>query len=370
MTGEILDRRETAEAIEASAELLERLGAQHVQAARLLRRQLAGVAALRLAHRDRALVALRTTWFRELPTAAAAREIAAFLNRYRASKWRRRDCTLSEPPESYVGMPDELYFKIVALSGDKVPGVAAIRKIIAGTGKILVLESSTHFALASREMEKPPVTYVDAKLAATVKAMPGFQEAEARAIEAEIAGRKQHLDAIKKLDAEGARAFAPEEKRKDLAIAKVRQAERDLRTASVELDAVVQAVYRERLARETARRQHEGALLEGDFAAINTFCRDADVEMERTRKAVVSQEKVVRNRITRQVERWRIGNGASIKRRMAAILESIREAPNLRLLADLREIPDKLAAMRASWPPIGDVPPFPEDTDTSGAGRG
>jgi hypothetical protein len=292
-----------------------------------------------------------------LPTAAAAREMSVFLRRYYASAWRRLDCMRDAPPESYIGMPAELYFRVCALSGDKLPGEAAIRKIIAAAGKILALENSSVFALASRPMEKPLVTYIDAKLAATVKAMPGFRQAEARAVEAEIAERSGHIEALKQLDEEATKAFAPQEKRRAAAIARVRQAERDLHLANVELGAVVSAIDSERRAYTVARREHEGALITGaDWSAIDAFWDEAMDEYARTQKAVQTYEVTTKNRVTGRVDRQSTGNGRRIKARLRAIMESVHAAPALRLeLADPRELPARLAAFKAAWPPVEDV---------------
>jgi hypothetical protein len=39
-----------------------------------------------------------------------------------------------------------------------------------------------------------------------------------------------------------------------------------------------------------------------------------------------------------------------------AIVASVRNLPDLRLIADVREIPAKITAIKASWPPVEDLP--------------
>ena len=360
-------RREIAGDLEQSAQLLERLGGRHAHAARFLRERLDGMAASRLAHRDAAILELRTRYFDGLTNNAAAGEIAKMARRYAATRWRR-DRAFTEPRASYVGFPDELLFRIVALSGNKLPGSARIRKILdsARVAKIHALESSRHLALTSARDTRSEDLFVDQS--AILERLPDYQAAKTHAIEDGIAARRVHVAAIETIDADATKAWPKEEKRKAEAIAKVRRAELDLRTAGAEFNAVAGAVATERHARETARRTHEGALLVGDWSAIDAFVREAQTEYDRTCKAVQWKEIVVRNLVTQRLERQRVGNGHSIKQRCAAIIESIREAPNLRLIADPREIPERLAAMRAKWPPVRDPSDLPAATGVSDTG--
>jgi hypothetical protein len=351
-------RRELAAAMEASAELLERLAGRHALTAALLRHQLGGMAAPRKAHRDAAIVALRADWFAHLSEAGAAAAIAAEIRRYCASAWKRADRSLEETPLSYRGTAKELLFRIARLSDGKAPGAEAIRKILANSraGKISRLESTCRLRFPPSSASRTAMTFEDHKLAAALREMPEVKAAQARAIDAEIAERRRRLAAIEKINGEAAKAYPKEEAKRSAAVERLRQAERDLKLAQRELDAINASIANDRGARESARREHELTLIVGDWSSIEQFRLEALGEAERTRKAVVSRTTNRRNEITGKIERASQSNYPSVTRRLSAIVDSIRELPDLRLIADVREIPSKIAAIKANWPQIEDLP--------------
>jgi hypothetical protein len=356
------NRRQLAAAMEASAELLARLGGPHGLTAALLRRQLDGMAASRKAPRDAAIVALRGEWFSHLSEAAAAAAIAAELRRYAAAAWKRSDRALEAAPLAYLGTAKELLFNILRLSEGKPPGAEAVRKILASAraGKIPALEFTSQLRLdSSRDPRSAPMSFEDPILAAALRDLPEVKAAQARAIDAEIAERRRRLAAIEKSDGEARKAYPKEEAKRSAAVERLRQAERDLATAQRELSAVNAAIAADRNARESERRLNELALLAGDWSAIEQFRLDALDEQERARKHIITRSSFKRNEITGRIEHTAQSNIASVNRRVLAILASIREAPDLRLLADVRELPARLAAIKAGWPPVEDLPDGP-----------
>ena len=348
---------ETIAAFELSAALLERLGGPHGLSARLIRERLSRLAAARNLHRNAAIVALRTGWLAPLSNAAAATEITKRVRRYLTSVWKRRDKFAPAVPSSYLGTPAELLFKIVAFSDERPPGTSMIRRILdeAKTAKIEPLESGARFLLESRPNLKGETVHQDFQAIATLKTMPGFREAEQRATEAEIAARRTHLAAIDRLDADATKAYARQEKRVETAIAKTRAVERELKTATTEALAVQHAVGQERFAYQRERAEHETALLQFDQSPITEFELACFDELERVRKAGQSRESVNVNARTGRADRAVVSNAKSLNARLYAVAASMRQAPELRLIADPRDLPAPIAEMKANRPKIEDL---------------
>ena len=349
-------RREIAAALQGSVELLECVGGRHALAAQLLRERVAEMAAARQAHRDKAIVALREAFFPRFSVYAAAPLIAGALARYAASAWRH-ERSLPQSPEASRGKLAEALFTIMRLNDDKPVSAATARRALgaAEAAQNRTVEMSGRSRLQCGQQTGTPKMLAYADDIAILTGTADFKAKKARFVEDEIAARRIHLAAIERLDAEATKAYGRQEKRREAAIAKVRAAERELKTVTSEALAVQHAIGQERDAYQRERAEHETALLDFDQCLITEFERACIDELERVRKAGQTSQTLARNERTGRVERSVISNSKSLLARLYAVGASMRLATELRLIADPRELPARIAEMKTSWPTIEDL---------------
>ena len=163
---------------------------------------------------------------------------------------------------------------------------------------------------------------------------------------------KAHRDAIATLDVGAGRAYDGQEKRKAAALASRDAARVAFLTAEQQMLKTFAEVAGERLDYEAARRSHEAALLAPEFPEIAEFSRWARDEIDRTNKMIATATTLEKNARTGRERAIVSSNAASIAARTAALRQAIEAAAELRLIADPRQIPERLAALRAVLPAV------------------
>ncbi len=370
-TVEAVDEGLTA-SLEALAALGARLGSPYGLGAAHILQRLEATAAARLRRRNAALVELRHRWYPEASNNKAAFEISRELMRYEASGWLRRDAQLSEPPPSAIGTVRELQWRALKDSEGGAPGPRRLRQIFAASvdwqQNALPIANQTqfHLGLDTPGHSSARSSFLSAlpNVELIVREMPGFKEAANRAQATAIAERQAHLDAIAKLDAGAMKEWPRQEKTMADSLAKEQDAHRAFRAAAEEHQRVLSAVKSVRMAYERDRGAHEAALIAGDWPEISEFFDTCDREVARAKAAHVSMEQTPKNPLTGRVTRITVGNGRSVSARLVAIYASMREAPQLKMIADRRQLPAAIAEIVESWPAV-QQPRAPEDLPRS-----
>lgn len=362
------DDAELRASASALAELGARLGAPYAKAASAIRARLAADPGARR-ERDALIVALRRHWFDGLSNNEAAAEIARETARYEATAWRRGDRALSAPPPSAFGTAREHYWRILRASDGPKRGprrqtlALAARTVREILDAAPIGDQSRFRAPTTRRMLKFKVentatrSKVNAipKFEKIVAEMPGFRDAERKAIDREVAERQAHLDAIERLAAEAEKSWPRHERLKADALEKVREAERALKFANDDLAKVLYAVSAERLAYENDRRQRESALIAGDWPELTAFRDRCHAEITTALQGQESREVARRNPVTGRTERLMVSNSRSIGARVVSINGTLSSFEILKLIADRRDLPARLNALVAAWPKVEPV---------------
>jgi hypothetical protein len=357
------------QSVEAATPLLERLGGPYRPIALALRAWMDGEAVARLARRDAAIIELATRWYGDLSNNAAAAEIAQSLRRYETTTWRRRDALLSDPPPSAFGTARELEWRILREGLGKALGRSRIRQILDESPfanlRLLRLASVPP---RIRHDEPEPALNAQPKVEEIIRATeifratPEFQKAAARAEDKQAAERQARLDAIAKLNAEMEKAWPRHEKLKAESLAREQDAVRALKAASQEHQKTLGAVAAERSTYESERRAHEEALIAGEWPEISEFIDKCYKEMELARAALSTRSYMRRNARTGKAEEVRVSNSKLVEERTQAISRSVRDALDLRMIADRRKLPAAIEEIIESWrPPLADLLASPND---------
>ncbi len=193
-----------------------------------------------------------------------------------------------------------------------------------------------------------------------VRATPEFQAATERAHEKTVLERQAHLDALAKLDSAATKAWPSYEKLRAESLAREQEALAALKAAAAEHQRVRAAVAAEQFAYESGRCEHEAALIAGEWPEISDFLETCEAKIKLAKAAYVRETRSVKNLRTGKTVRLEIANGASIAARVKAICASMREAPDLRLIADRRQLQARFAEIAASWPTV-EQPRFPDE---------
>lgn len=170
--------------------------------------------------------------------------------------------------------------------------------------------------------------------------------------EREIDARQEHLIAIKQLDVQAEKAFRSGEKLIAESIARYNSAIAQLKIATDDHNKILHGINADRIARETARRNHEVALIASDFPEIEKFRDECDDQIDATIKSAYASETVIKNQRTGKIEHVVESNNQKITARIHAIRISRNAALDLRMLADTGQIPMRLAALRETWIPL------------------
>jgi hypothetical protein len=355
--------------LEALAVLGGRLGFPYALAAAHILHRIEATAAARLKRRDAALVDLRRRWYHEASDNKAANEISRELMRYEAAAWLRRDAQLSGPPPSAMGTVRELFWWVLKDSDGGAPGPRRLRQIFADAE--LATNRASNCQARPRLIDirgQPSARSTDLNalpnVESIVREMPGFKEAAGRAQAAAIAERQAHLDAIARLDAAAEKAWPRQEKVKADALAKEQDAHRAFKAAADQHQRALSAVGSERMAYERDRNAHEAALIAGDWPEIRDFFNMCDREVARAKAAHFTQEQTPKHPASGRVTRILVGNGGSVSARIKSIYASMREAPQLKMIADRWQLPAAIAKIVEGWPVV-QQPEAPPDLPRS-----
>ncbi len=330
-------RPQVMESFRDLAALGSEIGGRYLLAAGLIEAALGSSAQARMARRDAAIVALRG-FVDEPSESSAAAEIVRRLHHYAASAWERAERSLSSPPAVSIGTEREWCWRVLHAGGGNVPGHRRIRQILAAErigNETRVDIANVRRDRSGRQIERRPMT-AQSNVLELLSRTPEF----ARAIKQEgsriVAERRQRLAEIARLDEEGRRAWPRQEKKKSESLARLDAAFATFKAASAEHQNAIASVERERLASESERRRHEIALMNGcPSEQIDAFARECHRELDRVRETAA--------------------DSASAQPRIKAILASLRNLNDLRIMADLNAIPTEIARIRASWPTLSEV---------------
>ena len=347
-------RAETVVSLRLLAKLGRRLGSDCALAVAAIEAALGEAQQGRLATRDEALVELAALHVDVTSESGAARAVADELRKYAGGAWRR-ERALAAPPEVARGTARELCWRALQATDGRVPAVRTVRRIIAHavgqTSRIVLANPLVH----DRRVTRGGRGVRDNNVIEILSKSPEFRKAADAAHAELVESRKAHLAAMEKLDAAATRAWAGEEREKATAIAAEKAAFLGWQRAQDELNAVNAKISAARATHDRARREHEFALLNAEvpeFAAVEAFREECYEALAATSKARVSSETTSINPSTRAVTRKLSGNGESVKARLAAIRETLRDLSYLKLLPDPRQIADAIDRTRASWPRV------------------
>ena len=353
---------------EALARLGERLDGPYRRAAAYLGHLLEATASARLRRRDALYLELRRRWYSDASNNKAAAAISQELMRFEATAWRRRECQFSQPPVGAIGTAREFFWRILKESDGGAVGPARLRQLFDAapivTNRRLPINRRSALQLGLDTRGERNALNASPNFELIVRQLPGFQVAASKAHAEEIAARQTHIDEIAKLDSAAAKAYPRQEKQKAESLGKSNDAHRAWQLALAEHQRVCADVTAERLVYERERNAHEAALIVGDWPEISAFFDTCDREIARAKGAHVAMEQSPRNPATGQVTRILVANGGSVSARIKAIYASMRAAPQLKMIADRRQLPAAIAKIVESWPAV-QQPQAPEDLPRS-----
>ena len=178
-----------------------------------------------------------------------------------------------------------------------------------------------------------------------------------------VADRQARVDRIAALDAKSTADWPAGQAAVKAAATKVREAERLLRAANDALTAANAAAFGASAEYTRARQTEERALIAGaDTGVIEAWQRELRDELDALRRPGVlfSGELISRDPVSRKEIKSSYSNRASINKRLAAVLETLRASDLLKLEADQSRLPLIIAALRAALPKVDQNPSIVE----------
>lgn len=305
----------------------------------------------RIERRDRLILRWRDHYGDRHSERADAQALRKSLLKY-VQTWRRTDQQFAECRPSDKGMERESWFLIMQASAGFVPSVRVIRRIFAedrvGQSASLTLANGKADSDLHRTSKRP---VLDHQVISLLTKTPQYAAAVTSERKREVTERQAHIDAIAQLDAEAERAYHRHEKLRVEALKRENQALAAFKIAAGEYQKILGVIASERFAHEMARREHESALLAPDYPEIQKFRDEALNEIDVTLKSLQTSESIVKNQRTGKSQTIVESNSEVITTRVKAIRLSLSVAQDLRMMADLTNIPSRLAALRESWRP-------------------